>query len=349
MLALMAGMASIALIYALNTQAIRRSRDPKPVLDTIEPRAGQRTSPADLVALRYLPANTNVIAALAIAEALQSPIGQRLAARYADAADPDGGLDLEKNTGLRLKEIDHVVLGFRLPDQDREKERPRLVLIIQTLRPYSSARVREALKANRPERREQRTYHRFSIPNSAFSLVLWEASKNTLVIGLSPDDLDEVPTLPRQGLEHVPAEIRNLFKDRMASPAHAWAAADVADWSMLQLLLPLLNKAIPGPGPTIGEEDWKLLRHVRTFGAWVELGEGIQANEVIRANDEEGAQLLEKHLTLPNRDAKLPGASPDGETLARELVQSWKVERQGSWIKVQTAARPDTVQKVLPR
>src|SRR5438105_4073840 len=75
LLSIMAGMAALALVFALLTQKTRRDRDPQP---RPEPPEQLAQAPAQLLGLRYLPRGSNLVAAVQVAALRENAAGQAL-------------------------------------------------------------------------------------------------------------------------------------------------------------------------------------------------------------------------------------------------------------------------------
>src|SRR5207244_5138921 len=143
-LGFMALMAITGLTFALFTQKIRRAHDsgrsvtkPLPPVRTL--------APSNLPGLGYLPPDTDVIAALHVAEALETPAGQAFLTQFHFAPADFLVENLTQGTGLTLNDLDYAVLGLQI----KNRLLPRFVLVVETRRPYDADQLREALKTSK--------------------------------------------------------------------------------------------------------------------------------------------------------------------------------------------------------
>jgi hypothetical protein len=345
-LGVMVLMATAGLILALLTKGYRRANDHPQPPDERASRV-RVVAPADLGGLGYLPPSTDVVIGLHVAEAMQDPAGRAFLGRFHPAdlwrgrADNQPGLDtgsLEQWTGLSLDDIDHVVVGLTTKD----RLIPRLVLVVQTRGRYDAEKVRAALKASRsPE--PGRLLYRFQLQKPPLEAVLWFAAERTLLVGLSPEDLQEVPDTPRPGVDHLAAPLQMMLKERMASGGQVWVIGHADDWDKTSARLLLAG---------MSKEGRQALENVRTFGAWLQFGEGLTLNESFRCRDARSAEELERYLVPPEEERKpikLLGGRPEMEAVARELARTLKAARQDEWVTVQAKANADTVRQALER
>jgi hypothetical protein len=178
-LGLMAVMADVGLMYALQTKPERRDRDPKGPLG-------------------YVPGDCNVVAAVHVTKALEEPAGRQFLERWELGPTGLGPANMVKWAGVPLEEVNQVVLGAKyheglLPE--------RVVLVVQTRAPYDVNAVRAALGANRQSERGRKTLYRFKfdlVPRLKWEreAELWCPAETILVVSLSPSDMDAVPLNP---------------------------------------------------------------------------------------------------------------------------------------------------------
>lgn len=345
----MAVMATVGLLFALNTIPLRRSHDRPTKRTEEEPSVMTGTvAPASLPALRYLPAETSVIVGVHVAEALREPAGRKFLARFQPsellAHNPQGAEvsgNLEKWTGLKLDDLDHVVLGLSLED----KLFPRMTLVAQTLRRYDRDTIRDALKANRnPEPGTQNVF-RFKPdkPLEAFwpEALVWFADERTIVVGVPVDERKKIMPEPAPGIDHLPRRLRTILKDRLGPVAQAWVVGQSDDWNKTsaQVLLLMMPAA-----------DRQTLEKVRAFGGTVQLSPDFTVRAEFECADAAAAQKLEKYLVRPEAERKplrLLGSRPEAADAGRELAESLKATRDEAWLTLQARARAETVRKAL--
>jgi hypothetical protein len=341
-LGVMVLMAAGGLTLALLTQGVRRSHDyPKP---TEESAARVRvTAPADLTALGYLPPDTDVIVGVHVAEALQAPAGQAFLKRFQPAealpGQPEQGPGLpgtlKQWTGLSLDEIDHAVLGLDVANQVI----PHLVLVVQTRHRYDPEKVQRELKASRSPEPGKKLF-RFHVGRPPVDAVLWFAAERTLIVALTPEDMERVPATPEPGIAHLAAPLQEMLKTRLGPGDQAWAVGHAADWEKTTVKLPLA---------ALRKDDRQTLEKVRTFGTWLQFDEGLTLNGAFRCADDPAAQALEKYLVPSEGGERKPlrllGGRAEHEAVARELSRTLKVVRDDTWVMLQAKAGADAIRR----
>jgi hypothetical protein len=259
----MAGMAAISLVLGLQTRQQRRARDQKP--------------------LGYLPDTCNVIGALHVGKILQEDIGREFLGQVRFGPTNFGVANLEQWTGLEREKLADVVFGLKVDD----RLMPRLTLVIQTLQPYDEAKILAGLKNIQSVERNQKKMYRFQLEKTPLNAVLWFAGENTVILGLNPEDIEDVPAVPRSGIDHFPEPLQRFLTDDMTQRAHLWIGGHSDHWDKT-VLAPFLSQ--------IAGTDLNLLQDVQSFGAWAQLDNRIVASAALRCPDVEKAQALEKFL-----------------------------------------------------
>ncbi|HEV3204932.1 MAG TPA: hypothetical protein VGY77_11135 [Gemmataceae bacterium] len=262
-LSIMAVMAAISLFLGLQTRQQRRARDQKP--------------------LGYLPDTCNVIGGLHVGKILQEEIGREFLGQVRFGPTNFGVGNLEQWTGLEREKLADVVFGLRVDD----RLMPRLTLVIQTLQPYDEAKILAGLKNIQSVERNQKKLYRFQLEKTPLNAVLWFAGENTVILGLNPEDLEDVPAVPRSGIDHFPLPLQRFLTDDMTQRAHLWIGGHSDHWDKT-VLAPFLAQ--------VAGTDLNLLRDVQTFGAWAQLDNRIVASAAFRCLNEEKAQALENFL-----------------------------------------------------
>ncbi len=232
-LCVMALGAAVSLTFALYSQPERRANDtrmphkPRGPNLTESPPAPSVTAPVAMEALRWLPADSNIVAGVQVADLRQTEAGRDLLNHLASIGkiEVDAGL-LERWTGLRLEEIDHLVLGVRVNGDFP----PRAVLVIRTVLPYNPDAVRKTLEAERLPDANGKTLYKFKQRDGGLAPILWCADDRTLVFGLLARQIEAVPAMPAAGLERLPVEVRTLLENRLQTPGPAWVVGYAADW-----------------------------------------------------------------------------------------------------------------------
>jgi hypothetical protein len=336
-LGIMVTMATVGLIFALRTQDFRRANDFRlrrsgadeeipPAQAAVVP-----TAAVDLSGLGWLPADSNVVAGIHIAEALQAPEGQKLLEQL--RAGPAGMAlsRIEHWTGLKLEALDHLVAGLHLTNA-----LPQLTLVVQTRRPYAPAAIARAVHPAKPTPFPDGTLYRLPV-DKVGEAWLWCAAERTLVFRLSfpsakLDDLKALPRRPTPGAAALAAPLRNCLRERVEKGSLAWLAAHLEDASALETAL-FLSGA--------NESTRELLTKVQTFGAGVRLDKGVTLTAAFQLSDAAAAREFEKVLER-NRPQGLTAWTVVGPPPAGE-----KTAGLGNWVTLQARDTPEGIQRVL--
>lgn len=244
-LILMALIAAGGLALALRTQSVRRARDYAPSVRTVAATTGRFIPPAQLAALRYLPAEIDGIAGLDVARALQDPIATDLMALARTRGQILGLDQLEQTTGLALADFDHVVMGVRL------RQRMLAVTVVAvTRRPVDLDNLRNVVRRESP-----------------VEVALQTPNPHTIVLTYPSRVATESRPQPGPLLEFgVPG---TLLRDHVKSDAWLWLVAQIPK---------------DGPGaaeavlPTLLPEAWKALVGVQAAALWIVPGDQVEAN-----------------------------------------------------------------------
>jgi hypothetical protein len=298
-LGVMLFMAAVGLAFALWTQADRRAHDtgitrhskrPAVALDN---EGGGRITPLRpdrLTALGYLPSDTTVVLGIRVAELLDDPEGKKLLT----TAWEIGGrkiilADLVGWTGLAAKDVDHLVLAVCTEDPVA----PRIYVVARARGSYDEKAVKKTLQAKEPDKAKGKTVWKVTLPGQGIPFHLWLADdERTLVFSFLPGALDAVPLKPRDKLENLPPDLREVLQQRMASPAPLWVAGHADNWA----------KGSLGKLPWNKEQGERLtrltraLKQITTFAAWLEPGEPATVNAVFHCRDDGEARALAAEL-----------------------------------------------------
>jgi hypothetical protein len=214
------------------------------------------------------------------------------------------------------------------------------VLVVQTQQPYSADRVRAALKAGRKTEQKKKVLYRF--PLEQFEGSLWFADERTLVIGLMPVDLDDVPLKPSDDLDRLPAAVVNVLRERLTRGTQTWAVGHADDWSKTSaaLVLPLLNK-----------EDQAALAKTQTLAVWLQFDQGLGVNAAFRCKDEASAEAFDQYLggkgNAIDRLLNLFGDRREAEAARKELAETLTRQRKGVWVDARARVGAAAVQQAF--
>src|SRR5262249_34855634 len=218
-----------------------------------------------LAGLGWLPADSNVVAGVHVAEALQEPEGKKLLDQL--RAGP-AGLALyrvEQWTGLKAEALGHLVVGLHLTNS-----LPQITLVVRTRRPYAAAAVARAVQPIRPTPFAGGTLYRIPVDKLGEGW-LWCAAERVLVFRFSfpstkLEDMDAVPRSPAAGAAALAAPLREALRERIEKGSLAWVAGHLEDPDALGTWLILSG---------LPEETQTLLTKVQTAGAGVRLHKGV--------------------------------------------------------------------------
>jgi predicted Zn finger-like uncharacterized protein len=329
--AIMAGMAVVGLIFALATQSFRRQIDRSrrgAEAETLTDRAPP-TPPAQLAGLGYLPADTAVVAGLHLAELWQDPEGNKLVEQLRRGPAGAALAFVENQTGLKQEDIDHVVAGV-----DPAAGLPRVILVVSTRRPVSEETLARALVAARPEKYHGRRVYRVSLGPVGEGLI-YQAGEQTVILSLGfpsarLEDLDAIPRTPRPGAEGLPTPVRECLQDRLDNTSLLWAVGAPERLPVLSDLLQLQTQ--------VPEEVRELAAGVKAFSVGLRLGKGVTLGAALQGKDEETARRLADDLE------KHP---PQG-VIWRVVGPSAGADR-GNWVLVQASASPEVIAQAVSR
>jgi hypothetical protein len=324
-LANMVAVALMILPFALATKPFRRGNDPKPpALDDTQspPKLVVHTvAPAALAGLGYLPDSCNVVAAIHVAELAEQPLGQKLLAR--PAADGTGepppwlleqGLGrVEKLTGLKATDIDHVVFGTK-----GDAGLPTIILVVRTRQPYEPAAIARAQVPVVPVKHRDKDLYQFKLQLAGPGPIpfggqgaLWCADPQTLILlfnlALTPGDKDLLTDRARSGVEVPPRALRPFLAERLTTGTLIWwAATDVQRPELMGGLV---------PGGTKDAQLAMLVQKARSLTVGLRLAQDAAVLGNIECPDlttaKALAQALEKQR-IPGLEApKIAGPSPD--------------------------------------
>jgi hypothetical protein len=331
LLALMAVMAGTALTYALVTTAVRRAHDtgsrqtsrplPIPTGATVLPETGP-VAPAKLDALAYLPPDTGLIVGVHLAEIGNAEAGKALLAQPVNVGPRDVTIDdLLRWTGFRREEVLHLVIGVKIDDPPPLP--PRMNLVLHTKAAFDAGALRKRLKAERQPDVEGHQIYTFRVAGLPLPPAFWCADdRHTVVFGLVPADLGDVPIQPRR--DQLPSEIRDVLKERVASGGPLWVAGAADDWKKTRLPL-LFAKVKPA--------DRDSLNGIRTFAAWAQFEQGVTIWGTFHCRDDKDTEAVESYFKRLGK-----ADNPDLKTAV-----------EGGWLTVQWRTQVETVLKALEK
>ncbi len=255
-------------------------------------------APLEMDGLRYLPPDTDLIAAAHVARVLREPAGRKLL--RSRPAGLKGSVEEQLNrvvgmTGLRLWDVDHVVIGARVAG----RLFPRLQVVVRTRAAYSADEVRSRLKAEESKDREARrrglyVFRKELAPGYNEGLVSCPDDR-TLVLAWSAEPR-EVPAGPHKDATHLATEMTGIVAERAKPWGPVWAAGHVARWA----------EAIGAVRGRLGEpgRDLDALLKVAAFAVWLDLEGRSTLHAAVRCESATAAAAVEKVVAGRIEDRK---------------------------------------------
>jgi hypothetical protein len=294
--------ALLVLPFALLTTDFRRSHDRprKSDLNLGGPgkdgKSGAGRAPAELAALGYLPADSNLIVGVHVAELLREKAGKEFLENPSWKPLELALRQVERWTGLHKDIIDHVALGARTDGF------PRLTVVVQTLVPYDPASFRVLLDESKPMEHHGRLLYPLLLRPIGQG-ALWCVGEHTLLLTLwwdptgFPEMKELLPLKPRRGDDGLTPALRACLEKRLSRGALVWIAGTSPPAPLVAAVLPFARGSKSAPAP---------LKKVRVFDATLRFSAG--ADEVALVGDLEcadvpAAEALQRFL----QGQKVPG------------------------------------------
>ena len=333
LLGLMVVTAGGGLAYALLTVDFRahytghshsNKRLPIPTEPAVLPDAGP-VAPGKLDALAYLPADTNLIVGVHLAEIGDTAAGQALLAQPIPLS-PGVSVkidDLLRWPGFRREDVDHLVIGIKIDEPPPLP--PRMELVLHTTAAHDADAVRKRLKATRDSDDGKRRIDTFPLEKPRFSAALWCVDdRHTFAFGLVPSDVAACPPRPRRDLGQLPREIREVLEERVASGGPLWIAGMADDWTKTWAANLFAN---------MKPDDRARLYRVRTFAAWVQFDQTLTVRADFNCREDKNAQHLEAYFRHLGKEE-----NPEMKTAVSE-----------GWLTLQWRTRLETILQALER
>jgi hypothetical protein len=239
----MALMALVGLAYALSTVDFRRNFRKPLTIQAAKESVGVGAAitfvaPAELPSLGYLPADSNFVGAVHVAEILQDPVGRKFLVSPRPAPIEFALANVEQWIGLHPEDLDHVVFGTRI-----EEGGPlQLCLVVRTRQPYRPATIASARAVQGAKAEEFRGMPLYHLKIPLDNGLLWCADESTLVVfvrvdGTRREDLSAIPVRPRTGAEGLPSALRKVMEKRLGKGTLVWMAGHLDRPGILEALL----------------------------------------------------------------------------------------------------------------
>jgi hypothetical protein len=322
--------ALVGLGFALWSQGQRRANDaglpPRPPRSPFDPVPGV-VAPAELLALRYLPADRDLLVGIHFATLFDDPVVKPLLEQPLPVGKSRIRLtEVPTWVGLSPATLDHVVLGLTIP---HGVPVPRVVLVVRTRTAYDHEQVKRTLQARKPtnaEVTERKELWEVRLGEIDFPATLWFADDHTLVLGLTSADFTDLPAGNTDKLGHLPETTRRLLRQRVDPGAALWAVGQLPEG-----LHGLAGLAAGGVTKQmhLTPDQREAVEGIQAFA-----GSVVPGKEIICRLDvaTEKATAAEKIATL------LRGSRPNP-----------KIETDGAWVLVQWKTTLDDLKHGLER
>jgi hypothetical protein len=326
-LSIMAGMAALALVFALLTQKMRRDNDfrgsgvnpPRPVATDLPP--------AQLPGLAFLPTGTNVVAGLHVTSLNQDPAGRALL-RGPRPEPVEGILSTLEAVGLGLEDVDHVVFGCEL-----KEVLPAFTTVIVTRNPYDPGQVAKAVQRHPVSATTFRGKPLYRFTDVRQVPKIWCAEPRVLVYTtLKTENLDHIPTAVKEPADPLSPRARKALTGRLSAQSRAWAVGDLEPAKGLTDLVQQFG--------VLPKAQARLLGLVRAFAVGI-------------ATQEEGKLTLVGDFYTGQPDATaelrkdLEGVTLQGAKAKVEAPPADVKDAEAQWVSWQVRADTDSVRDAL--
>jgi hypothetical protein len=313
------------------------ARTPRPA-EPEGPQPVPAVAPIELAALRYLPADTDFLLAVHVAELLDDPTGREVMNHLGNDSVSPGSI--ETWSGLKLDDMDHAVLGLSLD----ENLLVNFTLVVRTRRPIDQGRVLKALKAQGQRDLDGRPVYPFLMHTGVsffpdLQANAWFADASTLVVAKRFDDGGRhvIPLTPPPQPDHLHPALRHLIAEHMGLATRAWTAGHLPAWDELSPLVRLL----------LIKPENEPVKKLKTFGVWLTTdADGATMRGAFDCADEDGARALKAYLAPANRAGiKNWLMAPDAGPMERAFADSMKIEQDGTWVTLTAKAGTAAVRR----
>jgi hypothetical protein len=316
LLGVMLGMATVALVFALMTQRIRRERDPKPRVEPPEAVEVARR-PAELLGLGFLPNGSNVAVGVHVAQLMHDPAGEALLKEPPPALF-EPLLSPLALAGLSLKDVDHIVAGSEVKTLG-----VHITTVIVTRKPYDRTQLKQAVERSKVQVTPYRKGDLYRFTDLPQLPKLWSAGPRVLVYTTLPlDEVDRISTTTREPADTLTSAARKALTERVSKQSRLWAVGDLGPAKEL-------IDFVQGVG-VLPKDQARLLTLVRSFAFGVESVDAAfaQVHGDFFTGSPAGTQEIGKLLEgaqLPRAQSAKVETPPPGVDDAEAQWVSWQV------------------------
>lgn len=269
---LLAGITVVVFTAGLLRVHIRLSSDPNAAEEILAPPVLRHLRPIELSALCYMPADTNLIVGVHVAELMETPSGQEVLAGNGPARFWNWQ-QLQSWTGLDLHDMRYMVAGLKVDNNLL----PRLVLVVETIRPFEVAKIQASLKAGK-----------WPDPEAVRFL-----SDHMLVLSLNRKDLQSIPSKVTGNADHLSPPLRSALKQRIALGAQVWVAGHAENWD--KTLAAAYLASMP-------QKNHEILNKIQTIAVGVRVDEQPIVQAAFQCFDEPAAKAFLAFLLQQDPD-----------------------------------------------
>jgi hypothetical protein len=332
-LGIMGLMAALGLTWALATVGFRRANDTKNRRnDVIVPpgQGGAPASPAELVALGYLPPDVNVVAGFQIREALALKEGKPFLDQLRKGPFAFVLNAVEKSSGLSWEQIDHIVVGAHL-----SKTFPKITLVVHTAEPYLAKDIK--LERARTATFRDLPLYRFNIGTNLGGGVLWCPNDRIQVVRvqagkLEVNDLQDLPVQPAAGADGLARPLRSFLRQRLDKNSLVWLVSHLDRPDVLSAWLSLTN---------LPADAQRIMAQVQTFGVGSRWDKGVTVSGALQARDEKTVREIEELFRQPPLEG-LENVKVEVAPPAAELPDA-----ERNWVTFQARSSLEQLPQVL--
>jgi len=332
-------MAAIGLAFAWYTIDKRRKGDHRDSAAAEGLARVVSVRPDRLAALAYMPPRVSVLAGIHVAELMGQDSSRELLLKFR-TNQGFAIADLEQRTGLKLENIDHIVIG--LADEPSIFP-PPVICVARTREPYGASGLRASLKARGTEKWHGKTLDKFQIENvPAF---LWCPDDRTIVMSLRSKDIRLERIAPAAGetyASNFEPVMQKYFQDDLSEGTPAWIVGSTETLAATFGAMPFLQ---------IPTDLRKCLKDVQAFAGWMQLDGKAAWHATIDCTDPEAADSLSGYLDRlgleRDKELGLFGNRAATVRLESELSQSLARQRKGSRITLSAESSIEGIWEAL--
>lgn len=280
----------------------------------------QPLAPTQFETLAHLPSDSNVLAAIHVREMSRNFSGKSLHGFYFRVGTLEINSDhIEKSIGLKWEEIEELALALKTDGMLV----PRPTLVIRSVRPFNASDLLKKLRATRiPEATRKDTY-RFQWGESSFKPALWCPPEGmTLVIALTPADLEIILTSGGAGIARFASPLQTMLRERMNVPAPFWAVASSDQWDKS-----VLTELLAG----LPQQEREMLFKVRALGIWLQFNGDVTVNAAAQCADESVSAAFRTYLA----------------GCGKPLLHDVRTVQDGNWVAAQAHGALEGIMEIL--